>query len=253
MDKKFEYPGYFARFYDLIYTHVRGEQDSGYYLNEIRKTAGKVLEIGVGTGRFFKSALDQGADIYGIDVSKSMIEVLKSKLDRKHQHRVKHLDAVNMDLGTTYDLIIAPFRMFSHILETENQIRFLNTVNSHLSPKGRFIFDLFVPNPQIMAHGIQDQTDFEGEYTPGKKLSRTINTRPDIVNQILDITMKFIWDEDNTQIKKDWNFKMRVFFRYEIEHLIRLSKLKLAAMYGDFNKNPLNKDSLEFIMVCNKT
>ncbi|MBN2349245.1 MAG: class I SAM-dependent methyltransferase [Bacteroidales bacterium] len=252
MEKDFEYPDYFARFYDILYAHIREGKDCAFYLDEIAKATGRILEIGVGTGRCFKTALNKGADIYGVDISKPMVDQLKSTLDKKYHHRIKQLDAVNMKLNQTFDLIIAPFRVFSHVLNEKDQIRFLNTVSSHLNPGGRFIFDLFVPNPIILAYGIQNQTDFEGEYEPGKRLTRTVNSVPDIVNQLFNITMIFAWDENNTLVKKSWGFKMRFFFKYEIEYLIRLSELNLVAFYGDFDKNPLTKDSREFIMVCER-
>ena len=54
------YPENFARFYDTIYTHLR-TVDHDYFLRTILSTKGPVLEIGVGTGRFFIDALHGGA------------------------------------------------------------------------------------------------------------------------------------------------------------------------------------------------
>jgi len=45
---------------------------------------------------------------------------------------------------------------------------------------------------------------------------------------------------------------MRSFFRYELEHLIRLSNLKLEAGYGDYGENPVGKDSKDFVLVCSR-
>ena len=78
----FEYPDYFARFYDLIYHKLRGGVDNQYFLDQIKQTKGKILEVGVGTGRFFIDALTRDADIYGFDISSSMIDVLKTKLNK---------------------------------------------------------------------------------------------------------------------------------------------------------------------------
>ncbi|MGD2089349.1 MAG: class I SAM-dependent methyltransferase [Candidatus Aminicenantes bacterium] len=107
MDKVlFNYPAYVARFYDLIYSKILGGEDWGYYLKQILKTQGPVLELGVGTGRIFVEALKQGADIYGIDANGSMIEVLKKKIDKKYYHRVKVQDSINLNLNNRFDLII---------------------------------------------------------------------------------------------------------------------------------------------------
>ena len=42
-----EYRGTFARFYDLLYHQIRDGVDNAYFLNEIKQTKEKVLEIGV--------------------------------------------------------------------------------------------------------------------------------------------------------------------------------------------------------------
>ncbi|HJX72221.1 MAG TPA: class I SAM-dependent methyltransferase, partial [Bacteroidales bacterium] len=114
MKKTFEYPDYFARFYDVIYHQLRSQVDYHYFLNKIMSVRGRILEIGVGTGRFFAEALRSGADIYGIDVSKSMIEILKNKLDASDHYRIHTGDACTMKLNQKFRLIVAPFRVFSH-------------------------------------------------------------------------------------------------------------------------------------------
>ena len=61
-----------CRFYDLIYCHQRNGIDNEFFLKEINQTDGKILEIGVGTGRLFTDALKRGADILDIDISQSI-------------------------------------------------------------------------------------------------------------------------------------------------------------------------------------
>ncbi|UCH15537.1 MAG: class I SAM-dependent methyltransferase [Bacteroidales bacterium] len=252
MSHSFEYPDFVARFYDIIYKKVRSGVDTEYFMNKILGTSGKVLEIGVGTGRFFINALEKGADIYGIDISKSMIDILKTKLNPENHYRVITGDAASTKLDIKFDLILAPFHVFAHVLETTEQITCLNNVYEHLDEKGRFIFDVFVPNPKLMAEGINEVTDFEGEYEPGRKVRRIVSSKTDIVNQLLDVTMKFVWDENNKQAEKEWSLQMRLFFRYELEYLVKRSKLTLVNIFGDYQENLLNSDSKEFIVVCKK-
>lgn len=60
--------------------------------------------------------------------------------------------------------------------------------------------------------------------------------------------MKFVWDENGKQINKEWHLQMRFYFRYELEYLISLSKLKLKTIYGDYAGNPLQSGSKDFIL-----
>ncbi|MFH0760307.1 MAG: class I SAM-dependent methyltransferase [Bacteroidota bacterium] len=82
------YPKNFARFCDLIDHKQRDGVDNEYFLNEISQTKGRILELGVGTGRLFVNALKEGADIYGIDISQSMLEVLNKKLTKEQRKRI---------------------------------------------------------------------------------------------------------------------------------------------------------------------
>lgn len=252
MSQNAEYPDFFARFYDVIYDHVRSNADSDYFLKKILEANGPVMEVGVGTGRFFTEALKKGADIYGIDISPSMIEILKKKLPTKEHHRIAVQNLCTLDLQKSFDLIIAPFRVFMHLITIEEQFQALDTVYHHLKPGGTLIFDLFVPNLKMLLEGMDNVKDFEGEYQAGKKLVRYSSMQAYPINQISYVTFKLVWEEGGKEMSKDWNTVLRYFFRYELEHLINQSKLKLEKIYGDFAENDLNKDSKEFIVVCSK-
>jgi hypothetical protein len=246
------YPECIARFYDVIYAKIRQGVDDEFYLKKILAAGGPVLEIGVGTGRLFAQALEKGADAYGLDNSSSMLGVLKSKIAPEHHRRIFLQDARKMELGRSFDLIIAPFRVFSHFLTIENQLEVLDRVSEHLNAGGRFIFDLYVPNLKMMIEGLDNHVDFEGDYAPGRKVKRITSMKADLVNQQSDVCMKFVWDEDEETIERDFRFKMRFYFRFELEHLIHRSKLGLVAIYGDYNETPLEPGSREFVVVCKK-
>ena len=111
-----KYPESFARFYDTIYHQVRDSTDHSYFLEKMTQTKGKVLEVGVGTGRLFTDALKQGADIYGLDISESMLNVLYSKLPQKDHKRLSLQNITDFSYDFKFDLIMAPFRVIMHLL-----------------------------------------------------------------------------------------------------------------------------------------
>ena len=248
-----KYPAFFARFYDTIYDQVRDSTDHEYFMNKILDSKGPVLEIGVGTGRFFMDALNRGADIYGIDISPAMLEILKSKLPGKEHDRIQVQDICTFNLDQKFDLIIAPFRVFMHLLKIEEQFKALNTIYDHLKPGGIFIFDLFVPNLKMLHEGLDHVKNFEGEYEPGKQLIRYSSMQADLVNQISHVTFKLVWDEEGKEKTEKWETDLRFFFRFELEHLVNQSKLQLVKIFGDFEGHELNKHSKEFIVECKRT
>lgn len=248
----YKYPTNFARFYDTIYHHMRDGVDNEYFQNEIQRSGGKILEIGVGTGRLFVNALNQGADIHGLDISESMLEILYKKLQKDQYYRISQQNIINFSFDFKFDLIIAPFRVIMHLLDIEEQIKAIDNVYNHLNSNGRFIFDAFIPDLNQLIKGINNQMDFEGEYDSGQKIRRFVSTFPDLINQTIQVNFHLEWEEKNELKHDDWILPLRFFFRYELEHLLERTKFEKYKIYGDYKGSELNKESKDFIIVCQK-
>jgi len=252
MNENALYPDFFARFYDVIYSSLRDEADQRYFMNKILKVNGPVLEVGVGTGRFFTDALNRGADIYGIDISPAMIDVLNRKIPEKEHFRVQLMDICDLKPRQKFKLIVAPFRVFMHFLTIEKQIQALNAMHDLLLPDGILIFDLFVPDLKMLSEGLDNIPDFDGEYEPGKKLKRFTSMHVDPVHQISYITFRLEWDEAGKSKNCIWKTKLRFFFHYELIHLLKRSAFQKFKIFGDFNENPVTSSSREFLVKCNR-
>ncbi|MEB2328675.1 MAG: class I SAM-dependent methyltransferase [Ignavibacteriaceae bacterium] len=244
---------YFAttsKFYDTVYEKLRSPVDKKFYLEEILNCDGKILEIGCGTGRIFVDALRAGADIYGIDASRNMIKILKQKIEKKDHYRVSVADARRVNFDMTFDLIIAPFRVFSHMFTIADQQSFLKCAKSAMNENAKLIIDLFYPKPDLIHHPTKTLMDFEGEYKPGKKLRRYVTIEPDPVEQINNLITVFEWDEDSGIKKFREDFSMRYFYKFEMIHLLKSSGLKVNEIYGDFERNKLVSGKWEQLFIC---
>jgi SAM-dependent methyltransferase len=247
------YPDYVARFYDVVYAQVRDGVDNAYYLEKMASAGGPVLEIGVGTGRLFREVRRRGIDAWGVDVSPAMIERCRARLGEADRERVWVQDAVHLRTERRFALIAAPFRVLSHVPALDDQIRLLDAAFEHLLPGGCFVFDLYVPNLKLLQEGLAELCDFDGEHAPGRRLRRIVSSSPaDLVRQTSRVHMSFVWDEGDGERRADWDFEMRFFFRFELEHLVARSKLGLEAIHGDFAGGPLTPDSAEYVVVCRR-
>jgi len=214
---------------------------------------GPVLEIGVGTGRLFSEARRRQLDVWGIDLSPAMIARCRAKLDPADRERVSVADAVHLRPGRPYALVCAPFRVLSHVHDTTDQLRLLDSVHDCLRPGGAFVFDLYVPDLTLILEGLPEQTDFDGEHAPGRRLRRIVSAGPgDLSSQRNRVRMSFLWEDEDGEHRGDWAFEMRFFFRFEIEHLVARSTLALEAIYGDFAGGPVTAESREFVVVCRR-
>jgi hypothetical protein len=143
-----------------------------------------------------------------------------------------------------------PFRTFSHFLDTDDQLKVLNNIHHHLNHEGRLIFDVFNPDLSLMKEGLENFTDFEDDYEMGKKVKRIVSMETDFAHQIINSKFVFKWDESNKINSSVWDSQLRYFFRYELENLIRLSKLRLVNIYGDFKEGIITNSSEDFLVVC---
>ncbi len=253
MENEYYYNETITRFYDTVYQNppqlIAG---MNFYLDEIKNSGGAVLEAGVGTGRIFLPAFDSGADIYGIDYSKNMLNVLKSKLPAKEHHRIWIDDIRKFDTGKAFKLVISPFRVFQHLLTIEDQLNALNSIYNVLEPGGRLIFDVFNPDLKRITHPVENVLEYDGEYLPGHKLQRFVSINYDNLNQQMDITFKFIWEEGGLEKTDTFSTQLRYYFRYELENLIGRTKFKIENVYGDFKRNELSEKSNELTVICIK-
>jgi SAM-dependent methyltransferase len=248
-----QYPEVVARFYDAVYAEVRDGVDNEYYLKTMGEARGPVLEVGVGTGRLLVEALARGVDAYGIDLSPTMIERCRAKLPSDAGERVWVADAVRLETDRRFALVVAPFRVLSHVASPDDQLRLLEAVHGVLRPGGLFVFDLYVPALKLLLEGLPEMVDFDGHHAPGRRLRRVVSSDPaDIVRQTNHVRMGFVWDEEDGEHRDGWEFDMRFFFRYELEHLVARSPFALQGIYGDFAETPLCAESREFVVVCRR-
>ena len=158
-----------------------------------------------------------------------------------------------MRLGRRFALVVAPFRVLSHLASTGDQLRLLDAVREHLVPGGSFVFDLYVPSLQRLLEGLPEVCDFDGEWAPGRRLRRLVSSAPaDLARQTNHVRMGFVWDEADGEHRGVWEFEMRFFFRFEIEHLVARSGLSLSSIHGDFTGGPLTAESREYVVVCRR-
>ena len=198
-----------ADVYDSIYAYVR--EDIPFYVQEAMRSGGPVLELGCGTGRVTVPIAKSGVDSVGLDNSEGMLEIARSKarLLETGQGKIdlRSGDMRDFSLGRTFPLAIIPFRGFLALLSVEDQVRCLTIIREHLEPDGRLIFNIFVPDPQMLvededaAFHLRDVTDPD----TGRTFVLWQQTGVDTFNQVLSVRLivdeidrKALWAKGST-------------------------------------------------------
>jgi SAM-dependent methyltransferase len=116
---------------------------------------GPVLEFAIGTGRVAVPLTERGVRVAGIELSGPMIEQLRKKVDEAT------IPVVQGDMATAaappgqYSLVYLVFNTISNLLTQREQVACFHNAARHLSPGGRFVIELWVPELRKLPPGQQ--------------------------------------------------------------------------------------------------
>ena len=251
----------FGVLYDAIPAY-HARKDVPFYVRMATEAPGPVLEIGCGTGRVLLPMARAGVTVTGLDGSPPMLARLRERLaeeapDVRARVRVVQADARDFDLGATFALVVAPFRLLQHLVTTGDQLACLSCVAWHLAPGGRFVFDVFNPHFGTLA----GDRSTEREDTPETPLpdGRTLRRAARIprvrwTEQVSDTELiYYVAPRPGAPPERHVQaFPMRWYMRAELEHLLARCGLRVDAVFGDFDGSALTDESPEQVVVATK-
>jgi len=115
---------------------------------------GRALEFAIGTGRVAVPLAERGVPVTGIELSGPMIDRLRTKVDEER------IAVVVGDMATArapgeYTLVYLVFNTISNLLTQAEQVACFRNAARHLTPGGRFVIELWVPELRKLPPGQQ--------------------------------------------------------------------------------------------------
>lgn len=228
-----------GRYYDQAYRRRR--HDVRFYVELARKNGGPVLELGVGSGRVALAIAEAGVEVVGVDPMEPMLERAKERVARlpkaaRERIELRRGSLERLRLRRRFPLVIAPFNVWMHLYTREQIERGFATVRHHLEPKGRFVFDVLLPDPITMARNPGRR--YRGGEVPhprgGVKYRYSEYFSYEPMTQIETTILDF---EHPT--KKSESFctplSQRQFFPAELEALLHYNGFVVESHTGDFS------------------
>ena len=122
----------------------RGDETAAVSFLEQLAGGGRVLELGIGTGRIALPLAATGLTVDGIDLSEPMVAELRAKPGGDRLD-VSIGDFVDIARPGRYDLVYVVFNSFFNLLTQDEQVRSFGSVAEHLTDEGVFVIEAFVP------------------------------------------------------------------------------------------------------------
>jgi SAM-dependent methyltransferase len=241
-------------YYDQAYK--RHTQDLQYYVALARAARGPVLELGAGTGRVTLTLARAGISVVGLDQSPDMLAQARARLEREPREVRERIELHAGDLRSArlrrrFALVIAPFNLFMHLYTRQDLERGLATVKAHLAPRGKFAFDVLVPDLGALRRDPARVYKCRPVFDPtdGKHHAYGESYAYDAVQQVQKVRMMF-QRLDRPEIERTTPLSLRCYFPEELNALLHYNGFSVTARYGDFARGPLTSESESQIIVA---
>jgi SAM-dependent methyltransferase len=208
-------------------------EDVPFYVSLGREADGPIVELAVGSGRVaIPVARATGRAVIGIDSSPAMLDQARVRAGEAGvQLDLRLADMRDLTLDEPAALIYCPYRALLHLPTWSDRRRVFERVAASLLPGGRFAWNAFA-----FDHHVAANADGRRHAEP---VSHTL--RYAVADNRVDIVL-----DDGGTSSLWWATKN------EWLGLIDVAKLDVEALYGDFDRTPLDADSREYVFVCRR-
>jgi SAM-dependent methyltransferase len=222
--------------------------DIPFYEYWAKQTNGPILELACGTGRVATHLIKSGFNYSGLDLSSVFIHHCKSK---RFNGKFITGDMRYFNLGQKFDLIFIPFNSFLHLYKEDEMTQCLKSIQNHLSDNGKFLLDIFVPNPEFLYRDpdkkYEEMTIIHpngGECTVWQKNQYKEETE---INHI-----HWFFNRGNIEPMDEYDFDMRMIYPDTMDRVLLDSDFTIEEKWGDYDGEPFNETSLLQLYICSK-
>jgi SAM-dependent methyltransferase len=199
---------------------------------------GRALEFAIGTGRVAIPLAERGVPVTGIELSRPMIDRLRTKIDEER------MPVVVGDMATArapgeYALVYLVFNTISNLLTQAEQVACFRNAARHLMPGGCFVIELWVPELRKLSPG-QQATVWISE--PGYI---GLDTYDVLDQQVVSHHFRFGKGREASLGRSPH----RYIWPAELDLMAQLAGFELEARYADWDRSEFTAESRSHVSV----
>jgi SAM-dependent methyltransferase len=229
-----------ARNYDTPGTGMFAPEVLEPTVDRLARLAGRgaALEFAIGTGRVAVPLAARGVPVTGIELSPPMVEQLRAKADEAT------IPVVMGDMATAlapgeYSLVYLVYNTLSNLLTQAEQVECFRNAARHLTPGGRFVVELWVPELRTLPPG-RTATVWQNE--PGYIGLDTY----DVLRQHV-VSHHFHFDD--TGQARLFRSPHRYIWPAELDLMARLAGFERESRHADWTGAPFTAESRSHVSV----
>ena len=202
---------------------------------------GRVLELGIGTGRIALPLAARGLEVHGVDASEAMVARLRAKPGGRDIPVSIH-DFVDFSLGAQFELVFVVFNTFFALLSQEDQLRCFTAVARHLVAGGVFLIEAFVPDLARFVRGQHVSADVKADT-----VQMNVSRHDAVEQRVKSYHLHF--RESGVEM---FPVQIRYAWPTELDLMARLAGLRLKYRWADWAGNRFTSQSTGHVSVYEK-
>lgn len=178
----------------------------------------RVLDLGCGTGGHAIPLSQRGYVVTGVDRSETMLAQARQKADGSRTTFVQE-DIPSLDLGITFDAVIAMFAVMSYLTTDENLMGAFRAARRHLVAGGLFFFDAWFGPAVLMEKPVDRLRVIEAG---GDRMMRFASPEMRLLDHTVDVNYKILQIRDELIVNEvNETHSMRFLFPQEVSHYLK--------------------------------
>jgi SAM-dependent methyltransferase len=242
---RFDDPAFYGDKWADTFDEQEGEVDPTAAVDFLAGIAGggRVLELGIGTGRVALPLAGRGLTVEGVDASQAMVERLRAKPGGTSIPVVIG-DMVQVPVPGKFELAYLITSALFSLLDQSRQVECFRNVARALGPSGVFVIECYVPEPTRYARGQLVQAlavsensvtvEFSRHYAVEQRVTTQFITLDGQGMHVLPVAIRYSWPS-------------------ELDLMAEMAGLRLRERYGDWNRRPFDARSRKHISVYHRS
>ena len=237
---------------DLYASLHRGNEGDVDFYRAACAGAGRVLELGCGSGRILAELADQVPELHGVDSSEDALALARRNLPASIELHRGEMES--FDLGGGFDRLLIPFNGIYCLPDLASVRRTFVQVEKALAAGGLLVFDGYAGDPIHEDDSFDEGFDEEGEIATvearGKRWQVFERSEYERSAQRFSVHYRYLAEDDGEEIRA--TIRHRYLRLEEALEALEAAGLEPLVAHGDFDQRIYDSDSDHMIITAQK-